>query len=319
MQFKKPIEIDSFFNRKFSIAMTSKTILITGSTDGLGKATVEKLLKEGHTVVMTGRDPKKTASTVSWLESQGVNTEKLHKISLDLNSLESIRNAVEEFNALNLPLDVLINNAGVYLGKRQFSPDTNRVEKTIFVNFVGTLYFTLLLEPKLHEGSRVWFVTSSLHDPEVRGGGGKIIELELDNLDGSKEWDGSAFYRISKLAIMYATYLLAERLNSKNVLVGAFCPGFVPTTALNRESNVAVRFLMKRLLAGASFTTSEDQSSSDYVYYATSEDITETGKYFRDRKQANSSKASYDLKKGKQVWNVACDICKLDDMKYPTA
>ncbi|CAO3692276.1 unnamed protein product [Umbelopsis ramanniana] len=299
------------------MAIASKTILVTGSTDGLGKATVLKLLKDGHTVVMTGRDPKKTASTVSWLESQGVNTEKLKKISLDLDSLESSCNAVEEFNALNLPLDVLINNAGVYLGKRQFSPDTDRVEKTIFVNFVATLYFTLLLVPKLHEGSRVWFVTSSLHDPEVRGGGGKIMELDLDNLDGSKEWDGSAFYRISKLAMMYATYLLAERLDSKKVLVGAFCPGFVPTTALNRESNAAVRFLMKRLLAGASFTTSEDQSSSDYVYYATSEDITDTGKYFRDRKQADSSKASYDLEKGKQVWNVACDICKLDDMKYP--
>ncbi|KAH8554108.1 hypothetical protein BGW37DRAFT_243512 [Umbelopsis sp. PMI_123] len=299
--------------------MTSKCVLITGSTDGLGKAAVVKLLKEGYTVVMTGRDPKKTESTVKWLESQGVSTNKLHTISLDLNSLESIRNGVEEFNALNLPLDVLINNAGLTLANRQFSPDTDKVEKTLFVNFVGTLYFTLLLEPKLHENSRIWFVTSSLHDPQVRGGGSKTMELDLDNLDGSKQWDGMAFYRISKLAMVYATYLLAERLSSKKVLVGAFCPGFVPTTALNRESNFFVRFLMKRLLPGASFTTSEDQSSDDYVYYATSEDITETGKYYKGRKQTSSSKASYDLETGKKVWNVACDICKLDDMKYPTS
>lgn len=297
--------------------MASKTILVTGGTDGLGRASVIKLLKLGHTVVMTSRSEKKTQETMDLVRSQVGSTDKLHKITLNLDSLESIRQAVDEFNALGLPLDVLINNAGLITAEREFSPDTQRVEKILFVNFVATLYFTLLLEPKLHEGSRVWFVTSSLHDPEVKGGGGKAIELELDNLDGSKEWDSMGFYKISKLAIIYATYLLAGRLSSKKVMVNAFCPGFVPTTGLNRESGLLLRLGMKYILSRLSFTVSEDDSSNDYVYYATTDDVTQTGGYYRKREKTNSSKASYDLEAGKQVWNVACDICELDNMKYP--
>lgn len=297
-------------------AMASKTILITGGTDGLGRASVIKLLKLGHTVVITSRNEKKTQETMDLVRSQVGSTDKLHKITLNLDSLESIRQAVDEFNALGLPLDVLINNAGLITAEREFSPDTQRVEKILFVNFVATLYFTLLLEPKLHEGSRVWFVTSSLHDPEVKGGGGKPIELELDNLDGSKEWCSMGFYKISKLAIVYATYLLAERLSSKKVMVNAFCPGFVPTTSLNRESGLLMRLGMKYILSRLSFTVSEDDSSNDYVYYATTDDITQTGGYYRKREKTHSSKASYDLEAGKQVWNIACDICELDIMKY---
>ncbi|GAB5590422.1 hypothetical protein Unana1_05322 [Umbelopsis nana] len=299
--------------------MTSKVILITGSTDGLGRAAVAKLLKLGHTVVMTSRSEKKSQEAIDWIRAQVDNSDKLHKISLDLESLQSIRLAVDEFNALNVPLDVLINNAGLITGKREFSPDSNKVEKTFFVNFVGTLYFTLLLEPTLHEGSRVWFVTSSLHDPEVRGGKGKPIELELDNLDGSKQWDGMGFYKISKLAIMYATYLLADRLKEKKVLVNAFCPGFVPTTELNRESGLVLRLLMKHVVSRMSFTVSEDESTDDYVYYATSDDVTETSGYYKKRQKTESSKASYDLDAGKHYWNVACDICDIADMKYPSA
>ncbi|KAG2174187.1 hypothetical protein INT43_004208 [Umbelopsis isabellina] len=297
--------------------MSSKTILITGSTDGLGRATAIKLLKQGHVVVMTSRNESKKKTAIEYIHSQVPDAEnRLFCIKLDLESLESIRQAVEEFKSLNCSLDVLINNAALITAEREFSADSQRVDKIIFVNFVSTLYFTLLLEPQLHEGSRVLFVSSSLHDPEVRGGGNKNIDLSLDNLDGSKQWDSMPFYRQSKLLDVYATYLLAERLQSKKVLVNAFCPGFVPTTSLNRHTGIAMRLLMKYILPMMSFTTSEDDSSDDYVYYATSDQVVETGKYLRQRKVTESSKASYDLETAKKAWNVACEICGLDTQKY---
>lgn len=298
--------------------MSSKTILITGSTDGLGRAAAIKLLQQGHVVVMTSRNEDKKKKAIEYIHSQVPNAEnRLFCIKLDLESLESIRQAVEEFKSLNCSLDVLINNAALVTSEREFSVDSQRVEKIIFVNFVGTLYFTLLLESQLHEGSRVFFVSSSLHDPEVRGGGNKVIDFSLDNLDGSKEWASMPFYRFSKLLDLYATYLLAERLQSKKVMVNAFCPGFVPTTSLNRHTGFAMRFLMKYVLSMMGFATSEDDSSDNYVYYATSDQLVETGKFFKQRKVTESSKASYDMETAKKAWNIACEICGLDNQKYP--
>ncbi|CAM0142063.1 hypothetical protein VKS41_004232 [Umbelopsis sp. WA50703] len=298
--------------------MSTKTVLITGSTDGLGRASAIKLLQQGHVVVLTGRNEDKTKKAIEYIHSQVPNAQnRLFSIKLNLESLESIRQAVEEFKSLNCPLDVLINNAALITAQREFSTDSQRVEKIIFVNFVGTLYFTLLLEPELHEGSRVLFVTSSLHDPEVRGGGDIITEFSLDNMDGSKQWGSMPFYRLSKLLDVYATYLLAERLQSKKVLVNAFCPGFVPTTSLNRHTGIFMQLFMKYILSMMSFTTSEDDSANQYVYYATSDEMVETGKYYRHGKATNSSKASYDLETAKKVWNVACEICSLDAQKYP--
>ncbi|KAJ2956573.1 hypothetical protein NQZ79_g7612 [Umbelopsis isabellina] len=298
--------------------MSSKTILITGSTDGLGRAAAIKLLQQGHVVVLTGRNEDKRKKAMEYIHSQVPGAEnRLFCIKLDLESLESIREAVEEFKSLNCSLDVLINNAATITAEREFSADSQRVDKIIFVNFVSTLYFTLLLEPELHEGSRVLFVTSSLHDPQVRGGGNNFIEFSLDNMDGSKEWSSMPFYRISKLLDVYATYLLTGRLQSKKVLVNAFCPGFVPTTSLNRHTGIAMRLMMKYVLSMMSFATSEDDSANDYVYYATSEELVDTGKYFKHRKITESSKASYDLEMAKKAWNVACEICGLDTQKYP--
>ncbi|KAG0163193.1 hypothetical protein DFQ28_000295 [Apophysomyces sp. BC1034] len=307
-----------------------EVILITGGTSGLGLHAARNLLEEGHAVVITGRDLTKLESATSWILS-GLEPDarsRLHTILLDFESLASVREAVEAFKALQLPLHVLVNNAGTITPEREFAPETTMVEKTIFVNAIAPFYLTWLLLPLLKQDNgdedgdnhnderRILFVTSSLHDPQQPGGGrtpesAMPDQIDFDNLDGHKSWDGMLFYKISKLAVLWITYLLSKQCN---IPVIAFCPGFVPATGLSRNASWIKRMLMRYVLSQMSFARSEIESAADYVFYATNTDIKGiTGECFQRRKVIESSPESRDMERAKQFWDLACNVCKLGD------
>lgn len=298
---------------------SKKVALITGSTDGLGFEAAKKYLKAGFIVVITGRDQQKTEAALKTIKKEtGATESDLRWIQLDLSSLASVRKAAQDFLALDLPLHVLINNAAMMGKAREFTTDTRLFEKTLAVNFVGPLLLTELLLPKLRESapSRILNVASNLHNPNSRGVG-LPTQLDIDNLDGSKNWDSMLFYKNSKLAGVWHTYLLSERLKGTGVTVNSFCPGFVPTTNLSREQGFIWQFILKNFLAHAKFAMTADQSSDQYLLHGTSEELESvTGKYFRYGKEAESSEDSYNLEKAKKVWNVACDVAGLEDKKF---
>lgn len=311
----------------------SKVVLITGGSAGLGRAAARKFLQQDHTVVITGRTAENLQSASKWITQDLGNEQKqrLHTIQLDLTGLNSVREAVQSFKNLNLPLDILINNAGCSLPERELLPADGTkpvVEKTIYVNAVAPWYLTMLLLPIMETNSgddddddekRILFVTSSLHDPQVRGSRSvNISELtngvDLENLDGHRVWDPQLFYRISKLTQLWLAYCLSERIQSKNIQVIAFCPGFVPTTSLSRHHSYLLQLFMKYVLSYMSFATSEDEGSDDYLYYATSSEL--TSGFYRRREKMESSEESRRMDKAKKFWNLACDICALPDEKY---
>lgn len=325
------IETRSLYYSLFSTCHTmSKVVLITGGSAGLGRGAARKLLQQNHTVVITGRTAANLESAKEWITKflTDEQRQRFHAIQLDLSSLDSVRQAVQEFKNLNLPsLDILINNAGGTFTERELVAEetTPAIEKTIFVNAVAPWYLTMLLLPIMKESpgddKRILFVTSSLHDPTVRGarsvkGAEMTTDLDFENLDGHKVWDPQLFYRISKLTQLWLAFCLAEKeLNKIQVL--AFCPGFVPTTSISRNHNYFLQFLMKYVLKYASFATSEDDSTDDYVYYATSSELKGiTGAFYRRRQKLESSEESRRMDKAKKFWNMACDICTLPDEKY---
>ncbi|KAI8150168.1 hypothetical protein BJV82DRAFT_504049 [Fennellomyces sp. T-0311] len=294
---------------------SSKTVLITGATSGLGRLAAQRFLSEGHTVVITGRTSRRLDEIIEWLQLPASAQARLHTIVLDLDSLSSIRQAVESFKALNLPLDVLINNAGRTSVSHEFVADTTDVEKTVFVNAVAPWYLSMLMKPLMHPGGRILFVTSNYHDPKAKGpfstiSNGPLNDPNLFNiLDGRKNFDTLGYYKVSKLAVIWVAFQMAQESSDLNVF--AFCPGFVPITDLNRQQPWILRAAQKYILRYISSTAvSPQQSISEYLYYATSDELAHlTGEYFEHGKRAKSSKRSQNIDEAIKFWNLACEIC----------
>jgi NAD(P)-dependent dehydrogenase (short-subunit alcohol dehydrogenase family) len=157
----------------FSKNHAGKVVLITGASDGLGLEAAKNYAKAQFTTVMTGRSAEKLAKAAEAVRlaasidaSQA--DEKIYTICFDFSSLKSVRNGVTQFLDLKLPLNMLINNAGMFGSSHEFTKDSNVFEKTIMVNMVGPLLFTELLLPKMKEseGGKILIVSSSMHLPK---------------------------------------------------------------------------------------------------------------------------------------------------------
>lgn len=296
-----------------------ETILITGATSGLGRLTAKKCIDLGHTVIITGRSQAALdAAKKIILKSSPDAASRLYELIMDLQDLATVKKAVETLNTFNLPsLDVIVHNAGANLG--EFSQVDNKVEATVFINAIAPLYLTCLLmlviEKSENSKKRIIFVGSSLHDNKNKGGGnspaGRIPDsVSINDLVGdAKDWDAMRYYKISKLATLWGTYALASKY--PQVPIFQFCPGFVPSTELARNSPFVLRTIMKYILPHFSFAVSEEESTDDYVYYITSDDI-KTATYYQKRQVSESSKDATDQTKIDSFWDFSNTI--IDDI-----
>lgn len=182
-----------------------KVVLITGASDGLGLAAALKYAQATYIVVLAGRSEEKLQHAVKLVQQAvpGKQPGFIHTLCFDFASFQSVRKAAADFLALDLPLHILINNAGIVATKHEFTQESKVFEKTMMINMVGPLLFTELLLPKMKiTGGRILIVSSSLHNPaeksflEKQQDPNRLI-LPLDNLDGSKSWDSNAFYAVS--------------------------------------------------------------------------------------------------------------------------
>src|SRR5260370_12438875 len=142
-------------------------ILVTGSSDGIGKETAGELARQGHEVIVHGRTRARATGVVPGARIW----------ACDFASLDEVRSAAAE---LPSGIDVLINNAGVYRTERELTRDGH--ERTFQVNHLAPSLLTNLLLPSLSEGSRIVNVSSQLH---ARG------EMSWDDLSGARESSGS--------------------------------------------------------------------------------------------------------------------------------
>ena len=138
----------------------SKTILITGSTDGIGKLTARKLAEAGHRILLHGRNAEKVTAVTEELKTATGNSD-LTGFVADLSDLSAVMALADEVTAAAPELDVLINNAGVYASAQKTSKDG--LELRFAVNYVAPLLLTTRLAPALRaqKGSRVINLSSA--------------------------------------------------------------------------------------------------------------------------------------------------------------
>jgi NAD(P)-dependent dehydrogenase (short-subunit alcohol dehydrogenase family) len=274
--------------------MHGKICLVTGSTSGIGKATALGLAKLGATIVMVARDKDRGEATRSEIQTKSGN-DSVDLLLADFASQASIRQMVQDFGQKYSRLDVLVNNAGISPVKRTLTVDG--IEKTFAVNVLAYFLLTNLLLDVLKTSApaRIVNVASAAHSP-----------INFDDLQREKHFGWMDVYSQSKFGTILFTYELARRLQGTGVTANCLHPGVIGTN-LMRELPPVAGWFMKL------FFSSPEKGAETSIYLASSAEVEGvSGKYFIKRKEAMSSKETYDEAAQQRLWQICTELTKLD-------
>ncbi len=263
--------------------MNDKTILVTGATDGIGRQTALDLARMGARVLIHGRSKEKGIRVMDELNRETCN-EKLALYVADFSSLQDVRRMADEIKREQPQLHVLINNAGSFFLERELNVDG--LEMTFVVNHLAAFLLTNLLVDFMKESApaRVITVESSAHR--------NIPEIDWENLQGEKSYNGFDAYALSKLANMCTMNELAARLKDSDVAVNTLHPGVIDTKLLR----------VSYKLQGASV----EEGAETSVYLASEAEVEGvTGKYFGRKAEKSMSDLAADPQNWKKFWDVS--------------
>lgn len=271
---------------------TSLTILVTGATDGIGQQTALELARRGHRVVLHGRSEDKIAATEAAIRDEVVDATLEHALA-DLADLEQVHRLAEELDERLEQLDVLLNNAGVYMNEHRLSEDG--LEMTMAVNHFAPFALThgLIEALEAAPAGRIINVSSIAHQ---RG------RVDLDDLNLEKGFDPYDAYATSKLANVLFTVELARRLQARgsSVTVNALHPGVVSTKLLTEGFG----------MRGADSLAEGAETS---VYLATSEEVAgQTGLYFADCSPASVNPVAQQKELTRRFYERSAEIAGVE-------
>lgn len=271
--------------------MGGRVCVITGATRGIGRATAEGLARLGATVVLIARrreDGERASREIA--DNSPVPPAV---VTADLASQASIREAAGELRRLYPHLHVLVNNAALITHRRQRTGDG--LEMQFAVNHLAYFLLTSLLLDQLRAGapSRIINVSSAAHSG---------AQLDFDDLQGERRYDGTRAYSQTKLANILFTYELARRLQGTGVTANCLHPGVIGTRLLSDYMGVPIA---GRALA-RTFGASAEKGAETSIYLASSPDMeTVSGKYFEAKRERHSSRESYDEAAARRLWEVS--------------
>ncbi|XP_038895224.1 short-chain dehydrogenase TIC 32 A, chloroplastic-like isoform X2 [Benincasa hispida] len=276
------------------------TAIITGATSGIGEETARVLAKRGVRIVMAARDMKKAAKVKERIKRESPEAEILVS-EIDLSSLASVRRFCVEFAALGLPLNILINNGGVFSPNLEYSED--KFELTFATNYLGHYLLTELLLDKLIETSkrtgiqgRIINVSSVVHYWVKRE------DLCFIHLLNPNKYNGTRAYAQSKLACILHAKEVARKLKEQdaNVTINAVHPGIVKTAIIRAHRGFitdSLFFMASKLLK------SIPQGAATTCYVALSPQTQrKTGKYFADCNKTKCSSLANDELTARTLW-----------------
>ncbi len=277
--------------------MDSRVCMVTGSNSGIGKATAMALAKLGSTIVMVCRDRNRGESSRVEIRERSGN-ESIDLMIADLSSLQSVRQFAGDFIQKYKRLDVLINNAGLVCLTKSTTVDG--LETTFSVNYLSQFLLTNLLLPVLRTSApaRIVCVSSNSH---YRAG----TDFDPKAL---RRYSIMRAYGQSKLAQILFTHELARRLEGSGVTINCLHPGAVATNMWNRFP-MPLNYLSKVVTV---FLKSPEEGAETVVYLASSPEVEGvSGKYFVNKKEAESSRASYDAEAATRLWQLSEELTGL--------
>jgi NAD(P)-dependent dehydrogenase (short-subunit alcohol dehydrogenase family) len=279
--------------------MRGSTVLVTGGTGGIGRATAAGLAGLGARVGIVGRDRERAEAAATSLRDE-VAGAHVDVLVADLSAQSEVRRLADEVLATYPRLDVLVNNVGGYWAHRHVTADG--LERTFAVNHLAPYLLTRLLLPRLVGSAPARVVT-------VSSGAQSMGRIDFEDLQGEHRYRGQRAYNQSKLANVLVTYELARRLRGTDVTANVLHPGVVDTGFGREDSGAWMRLLLPVVRP---FLKSPDRGAATSVHLASSPDVAGvSGRYFVDSAPKASSRRSYDELVARRLWEVSAELTGL--------
>ncbi|MGH7910447.1 MAG: SDR family NAD(P)-dependent oxidoreductase [Candidatus Dormibacteraceae bacterium] len=271
-----------------------RVVVVTGASEGIGRAAAGALHRAGEEVVLVGRSPEKTQAAAAELGGAE------HHVA-DFARLAEVRALAEELGRRHPRIDALLNNAGLIASSRRTETEDGH-ELTFQVNHLAPFLLTLLLRDSLAEACGSVVATSSAAG--VRG------RIALDDLDSRRGYQGFRAYATSKLENVLFTRELAARWAPVGVAAAAVHPGVVRsrwghggTPLVRLFTTSPLRHLMR----------SPERGAETLVWLATSRagEDWESGGYFANSRPARPSPLADDPELRRGLWDRSAAMCGL--------
>jgi retinol dehydrogenase-14 len=278
--------------------MAGRTVLVTGATSGIGKATALGLAMMGARLAIIGRDRGRLDEAVGQIRAAGVG--RVDAFVADLSSQAHVRRLADEVLQRLPRIDVLVNNVGGCWNTRHLTADG--LEYTVALNHLAPFLLTnLLLDRMLRSApARVVTVASNAHT---------LGRIEVKDLQGERSYSGSRAYNQSKLANVLFSYELARRLKGTGVTANALHPGVV-NTSFGAEDPGRVQRLLVPLIRP--FLKAPAQGAATAIHLASAAELEQvTGQYFADSTPKRSSRLSYDEATAARLWQLSAGLVGL--------
>ncbi|KAJ8533805.1 hypothetical protein K7X08_007129 [Anisodus acutangulus] len=281
------------------------TVIVTGGASGIGWETARVLaLRKAHVIIAA-----RNMEAANEAKQRILNENRAARIDvqkLDLSSMKSVKAFADNFLALNLPLNILINNAGIMFCPFQLSEDG--IEMQFATNHIGHFYLTNLLLDKMKETAR------------ATGIGGRIVNLSsvahlvcpyegirFHNINDKDSYQDKLAYGQSKLANLLHANELSRRLQEEgaNITVNSVHPGLIMTNLMRHSA-----FLMRILRVFTCFLWKNvPQGAATTCYVSLHPSLKGvTGKYFVDCNEYKPSKLARDEVLARNLWDFSNNL-----------
>jgi NAD(P)-dependent dehydrogenase (short-subunit alcohol dehydrogenase family) len=270
----------------------SKTIVITGASDGIGAAAARQLRTDGHRVVLAGRSPAKTQAIARELGTDC--------FLADFTRLDDVRTLAASLDRACPHIDVLVNNAGGIFGDRAKTADG--FEQTFQVNHLAPFLLTNLLMDTL--------LTSRASVIQTSSSGARLFgHLNIDDLDHDRDFTPQLAYGTAKLENILFTRELHARYHAQGLSAAAFNPGAVATSFATASDSFMRRIYTSRI--SRAFMATPEKGASQMVCLAETTPGTDwqSGTYYEKHKPARrTNPQALDPDLARQLWDRSAEL-----------
>jgi NAD(P)-dependent dehydrogenase (short-subunit alcohol dehydrogenase family) len=272
--------------------LDQQTILITGATDGLGRALATELATAGATLLVHGRSDARGQETIADIQTKTGN-DKLRWLRADFASLDEVRGLAEQVASESPQLDALVNNAGIGAtnsGEDRRTESRDGHELRFAVNYLAGYLLTRLLLPTLEQSApaRIVNVSSAGQAP-----------IDFDDVMLERGYDGVRAYCQSKLAQVMFTLDLAEELHDRGVTATCLHPAtYMPTKIVLADGANPISSLDEGVQATLRLVADPDMEGV-------------TGRYFNGQRPAHPHSQADDPQARRQLRQLSDRLCGL--------
>ena len=284
--------------------MDKKIILVTGASSGIGRVTALELGRQGHTLIIHGRNEQKTREVLDEIIAATGN-EDVRMLTADLSLMAEVKAFADKVAQMYDHLDVLINNAGGQFGETRQATSEGH-ERTFAINALAPFLLTRLLMPLLEKSKSERVVTVSSASYQQGG------EVDWNDIEFEKKYSLTRSYGQSKRYVWWLMRQFAvelEKRGVKNVTINTCEPGSAKTN-LARESQKELWFRIL-LVLWKPMMWSVEKAAATSIWLATSPEVEgKTGGFYGNKRELKVKQRLVSPESQQHIWNYCEKVCK---------